>query len=134
MPWAGQRVDAPMALYFVILAICLVIIGGSIALMMTVHTPRYRTEPQHLLRLFERVLAHQANETEWHATIGYPIRHDPHLEDIRRRAQRIMDEHGRSWQVARGGSLLSRPGHEELRELYDRLSAQLIAKEGRREF
>lgn len=123
-----------MLLYLMIFAICLAIIGGSMALMMTARTPRYRTEPRQLLRLFERVLAEKASQSEWVTIVGYPIRHDAYLEDVRRRAQLIMDEHARPWQAARGGPLLSRSGYEQLGELHDRLSAQLTRKEGRREF
>lgn len=123
-----------MTLYLVIFAVCLVVIGGSVALLMTVGTPRYRTEPQHLLRLFDRVLAEQATETEWYAVVGYPIRHDEYLEGVRRSAQHLMEEHGRPWQAARGGSLLSRSGREELAMLRDHLAAHTALKEGQREF
>lgn len=123
-----------MALYLLIFTVCVVVIGGAIALLMLVRTPRYRTEPQHLLRLFERILANQANEAEWNAVIGYPVRHDPYLEGVRRSAQRIMDEHGRPWQVAQGGALLSRSGREEIAALREHLTAHLALQEGRREF
>lgn len=123
-----------MALYFVIFAICLVIIGGTVALMMSLRTPRYRTEPAHLLTLFDRVLANQATENEWHTLVGYPIRHNEYLEGVRRSAQRLMDEHGRPWQAAQGGSLLSPNGEEQLSALRDHLAAHMALQEGQREF
>lgn len=118
-----------MSLYLLIFIICVVVIGGTVALMMLVRTPRYRTEPQHLLDLFERILGKRASEAEWHAVIGYPIRHDDYLEGVRRDARRIMDEHGRPWQIAHGGSLLSRSGREELTILRDRLAARIALRE-----
>ncbi|MBZ9538625.1 hypothetical protein KGQ90_06720 [Modicisalibacter tunisiensis] len=123
-----------MALYLLIFAVTLVVVGGSIAMLMLARTPRYRTEPQHLLRLFERVLNGQASESEWHTVVGYPIRHDAYLEGVRRSAQRIMEEHGRSLRSQQGGSLLSRTGREELTALHDHLAARLALEEGRREF
>lgn len=123
-----------MGLYLVVFAICLLVVGGTIGLLMMVRTPRYRTEPQDLLHLFDRVLAGQATETEWHAVVGYPIRHDAYLEGIRRDAQQLMEEHGRPWQVAHGGSLLSRSGREELAELRDALATRTLRQHGEREF
>ncbi|MBZ9557394.1 MULTISPECIES: hypothetical protein [Modicisalibacter] len=123
-----------MALYLLIFAVTLVVLGGSIALLMMARTPRYRTEPQHLLRLFDRVLEGKVSESEWHTVVGYPVRHDEYLEGVRRSAQQIMDEHGRPWQLAHGGSLLSRTGREELATLRDHLASHTALEEGRREF
>jgi hypothetical protein len=123
-----------LGLYLVVVLICLLVVGGTVGLLMMVRTPRYRTEPDHLLKLFDRVLAGQATESEWHAIVGYPIRHDAYLEGVRRKAQQIMDEHGRPWQVAQGGSLLSRSGREELQTIRNQLASRIIDQEGKREF
>lgn len=123
-----------MLVYLVAFIVCLLVIGGSMALLMGMSTPRYRTEPQHLLELFERVLNHQASETEWHALAGYPIRHDESLEAVRRSAQDIMDDHGRPWQAAHGGCLLSRSGREELTILRDDLASRVLVEQGKRSF
>lgn len=123
-----------MALYFLIFAICLIVVGGTVALMMSVRTPRYRTEPKHLLALFERVLANQATENEWDSVVGYPIRHNDYLESVRCSAQRLMDEHGRPWRAAQGESMLSRAGQKELSVLRDHLAAHITLQEGQREF
>nr|WP_040475838.1 hypothetical protein [Halomonas lutea] len=123
-----------MGLYLVVVLICLLVVGGTVGLLMMVRTPRYRTEPDHLLKLFDRVLAGQSTESEWHAIVGYPIRHDAFLEGVRRKAQQIMDEHGRPWQVAQGGSLLSRSGREELQTIRNQLASRIIDQEGKREF
>lgn len=123
-----------MALYLVIFAVCLVVIGGTLALLMTLRIPRYRTEPEHLLQIFDRALAEQATETEWHAVVGYPIRHDEYLEGVRRSAQRLMEEHGRPWKATQGGSLLSQSGREELILLRDHLTAHMVLQAGQRGF
>ncbi|MDI5889656.1 hypothetical protein [Halomonas rhizosphaerae] len=112
-----------MALFLLVLVVCLVIFGGMIALLMLSGTPRYRTEPEHLLELFDKALESRVGETEWNAIIGYPIRHDDYLDGIRRRAQRLMDEHGRHGRVTRGKPLLDATGQEELAALRDHLAA-----------
>ncbi|TDO06200.1 MULTISPECIES: hypothetical protein [Halomonas] len=112
-----------MALFLLVLVICLVIFGGMIALLMLSGTPRYRTEPEHMLELFDKALESRVGETEWNVIIGYPIRHDNYLDGIRRRAQRLMDEHGRHGRVSRGKALLDATGQEELAALRDHLAA-----------
>lgn len=123
-----------MALFLLIFVVSMVVIGGTIAMMMMARTPRYRTEPQHLLRLFDRVLDGQASANEWHTVVGYPVRHDAYLEGVRRSAMLIMDEYGRPSQATTGGSLLSRAGREELGVLRDHLAAHMALEEGWREF
>lgn len=120
-----------MALFLLVFAVCLLVICSMVGIMMLSRTPRYRTEPHHLLALFDKTLEGRVSETEWHTLIGYPVRHDDYLEGVRRRAQRLMDEHGRPWQAAQGGSLLSRTGREELRALRDHLAARMALREAR---
>lgn len=112
-----------MAVFLLVLTVCLVIFGSMIALMMLSGTSRYRTEPEQLMTLFDQALSGAVNESEWNAVVGYPIRHDDYLEGIRRRAQRLMDEHGRHGRVARGKPLLDDEGREELTALRDHLAA-----------
>lgn len=112
-----------MALYILVLAVCLVVIGGVLAILMLSRTPRYRTEPERLLELFDKALESRVSETEWNAVIGYPIRHSEYLEGVRRRAYRLMDEHGRHGRVQRGKPLLDKTGQEELAALRDHLAA-----------
>ena len=112
-----------MALFLLVLAVCLVIFGGMIAMLMLSGTPRYRTEPEQLLELFDKALESRVGEPEWNAVIGYPIRHDDYLDGIRRRAQRLMDEHGRHGRVTRGKPLLDATGQEELAALRDHLAS-----------
>lgn len=121
-----------MALFLLIFAVCLLIFGGMIAALMLSSTPRYRTEPEHLLKLFDEALDNRVNETEWHAVIGYPIRHDDYLDGIRRRAQRIMDEHGHPGRMARGRPLFDLTGQSELSTLRDHLAAHTALRQGHR--
>ncbi|WP_163561022.1 hypothetical protein [Halomonas sp. NO4] len=119
-----------MALYLLVLAVCLLVIGSVIGLLLLSRTPRYRTEPQHLLDLFDKALESRVNESEWNAVMGYPIRHDEYLEGVRRRAYRLMDEHGRHSRAARGKPLLDSTGQEELAALRDHLAARLQLRQG----
>lgn len=108
--------------FLLIFVACLLITGSMFGILMMSRTPRYRTNPEDLLNLFDRTLAGAVGEAEWYAVVGYPASHDAYLESIRRRAQRLMDEYGRPWQAAQGGHLLSKTGREELRALRDRLA------------
>ncbi|TFH87933.1 hypothetical protein EQG41_03170 [Billgrantia azerbaijanica] len=119
-----------MALYLLVLAVSLLVIGSVVVLLLVSRTPRYRTEPEHLLDLFDKALDSRVSETEWNAVIGYPIRHDEYLEGVRRRAYRLMDEHGRHGRLARGKPLLDATGQEELAALRDHLAARLQLQRG----
>ncbi|MCE8052427.1 hypothetical protein HOP61_14095 [Halomonas daqingensis] len=121
-----------MALFLLIFAVCLFIIGGMVLVLLFSRTPRYRTEPEHLLELFDKALANQVGETEWNVVINYPIRHDDYLDGVRRRAQHLMQEHGRPWQVAQGKPLLDKTGHAELAALRNHLAAHQRLRERQR--
>ncbi|MBA2780008.1 hypothetical protein [Billgrantia kenyensis] len=122
-----------MALFLLIFAVCLLIIGGMVLILLFSRTPRYRTEPEQLLELFDKALDNQVGETEWNVVINYPIRHDDYLDGIRRRAQHLMQEHGRPWQVAQGKSLLDKTGREELAALRNHLASHQRLREKRRD-
>ncbi|GAB2796924.1 hypothetical protein GCM10027040_24360 [Halomonas shantousis] len=118
-----------MALYLLVFTVCLLVTVGTVTLLMLSRTPRYRTEAEDLIGLFDQVLDNRASEAQWHAIIGYPIRHNEYLEGVRRRSQHLMEEHGRPWQAAQGGSLFSRTGREELKSLRDHLAAHMALGE-----
>jgi len=118
-----------MALFLLVFVVCLLIFGGMVALLLLSGTPRYRTEPAQLLDLIDRALQSQVGETEWNTIIGYPIRHDETLDGIRRRAQRLVDEHGSHGRVSRGKPLLDATGQEELTALRDHLARHLALRE-----
>ncbi|MBF8222223.1 MULTISPECIES: hypothetical protein [Halomonadaceae] len=120
-----------MALFLLVFAVCLLIIGGMVAILLLSRTPRYRTEAEDLLALFDRALEGTVQETEWQTIVNYPIRHDEILEGIRRRAQRLMDEHGRPWQAAQGGKLFNRAGCAELAEIREQLARHLARRQSR---
>ncbi|WP_458525495.1 hypothetical protein [Onishia taeanensis] len=120
-----------MAIFLLIFAVCFLVIGSMVGIMMLTRTPRYRTDAHDLLTLFDKALAGTLSETEWHSVIGYPVRHDEFLEGVRRRAQHLMDEHGRPWQAAQGGSLFSRTGREDLKALRDHLASRTALQETR---
>ena len=120
-----------MATFLLIFAVCFLVIGSMVGVMMPTRTPRYRTEAHDLIALFDKALSGTLSETEWHTVIGYPVRHDEFLEGVRRRAQHLMDEHGRPWQAAQGGSLFSRSGREDLQALRDHLASRTALRETR---
>ncbi|WP_027947867.1 hypothetical protein [Litchfieldella anticariensis] len=121
-----------MALFLLIFAVCMLVICSVVGILLLSRTPRYRTEPRDLLTLFDKTLEGNIGETEWNTIIGYPVRHDEYLENVRRRAQRLMDEHGRPWKAARGEPLLSPAGCEELSILRDHLAAHTALRERQR--
>lgn len=118
-----------MALFLVVFAVCTLVIGSVVAILMLSHTPRYRTEPEDLLALFSKALDSNVSETEWNTIIGYPVRHDEYLESVRRRAQRLMDEHGWHGRASRGGQLLDSEGQAELKATRDHLAARTQLKQ-----
>jgi hypothetical protein len=120
-----------MALFLLIFTVCMVVFGGMLAILLCSSTPRYRTEPRHLIELFDKALEDQLDETEWNAVIGYPIRHDDYLDGIRRRAHRLMDEHGRHWRQKKGGTLLDETGRQDLSALRNHLAAHTALAEKR---
>ncbi|MGR4067590.1 hypothetical protein OCT51_14505 [Halomonas sp. LR3S48] len=121
-----------MALFLLIFAVCLFVIGGVVLILLFSRTPRYRTEPEQLLELFDKALANQVKENEWNVVINYPIRHDEYLDGVRRRAQHLMQEHGRPWQVAQGKPLLDKVGRDELAALRSHLASHQRLRERQR--
>ncbi|MFC0267979.1 hypothetical protein [Kushneria aurantia] len=113
-----------MTIFLVTFTVCLLIIGLMVLALVLSRTPRFRTSEQDLLTLLDDALARRLSEQRWHTLVGYPIRHDPVLENVRRRCQMIMDEHGRPWQAAQGGALFSAAGMEEIAALRQYLYAR----------
>src|SRR5690554_6434371 len=95
-----------MALFLLVFAVCLLIFGRMTALLLLSGQPRHHTEPAQLLALNDRALASEVGDTEWNAIIGYPHRHDETRDDIRRRAQRLVDAHGSHGRASRRRPLL----------------------------
>ncbi|GGX95363.1 hypothetical protein GCM10007160_23670 [Litchfieldella qijiaojingensis] len=122
-----------MALFLLVFAVCMLVLCSVVGILMLSRTPRYRTEPKDLLALFDKAIDGSVGETEWNTIIGYPVRHDDYLENVRRRAQHLMDEHGRPWRAARGEPLMSPAGREELAALRDHLAAHTALREQQRQ-
>ncbi|MCE8019604.1 hypothetical protein HOP51_05640 [Halomonas sp. MCCC 1A11036] len=121
-----------MALFLLIFAVCLFVIGGMVLILLFSRTPRYRTEPEQLLALFDKALENKVGETEWNIVMNYPIRHDDYLDGVRRRAQRLMQEHGRPWLLAQGKPLLDKTGRDELAALRHHLASHQRLRERQR--
>ncbi|WP_300273223.1 hypothetical protein [Halomonas sp.] len=121
-----------MALYLLVFVVCLLIFGGMVGLLLLSSTPRFRTDPERLLTLFDQALESRVDESEWNAIMGYPIRHDDYLDGVRRRAQRLMDEHGNHGRAARGKPLLDEKGHDELEALRAHLARRQALRERQR--
>ena len=118
-----------MALYLLVFGVCLLVMGAVLLVLLYAGTPRYRTEPKDLIALFDKALESKVSETEWNALIGYPIRHDEYLDNVRRRASHLMDTHGRRWQIAQGKPLLNQEGYAELKALRDHLAAHTALRQ-----
>ncbi|WP_189515091.1 hypothetical protein [Kushneria pakistanensis] len=114
-----------MATFLLTFAVCLLICSFMVVALMLSRTPRYRTSANDLLTLLDETLENRVSEARWHTVIGYPIRHDPYLENVRRRCQAIMDEYGQPWRFEQGGALFSKPGLEEIHALRQHLTARL---------
>ena len=54
-----------MALYLLVFGVCLLVMGAVLLVLMNAGTPRYRTEPNHLLQVFDRVLTSHSMATLW---------------------------------------------------------------------
>lgn len=122
-----------MATFLLVFTICMLVICSMVGILLMSRTPRYRTDAHDLIALFDKTLEGNVGETEWNTVVGYPVRHDEHLENVRRRAQLLIDEYGQPWKAARGGALLSSEGRRELKALRDHLAAHTALNEQRRE-
>ncbi|RKD87044.1 hypothetical protein C8D96_0500 [Kushneria marisflavi] len=121
----------PMATFLLTFVVCLLICGFMVAALLLSRTPRYRTSADDLLTLLDETLENRVSEARWYTIVGYPIRHDPYLENVRRRCQAIMDEYGQPWRFEQGGALFSATGIEEIRALREHLTARLSLNDRR---
>lgn len=124
--------ELAVALFLLVFAVCLLIFASMVGILLLSGTPRFRTDPEQLLTLFDQALEGRVNESEWNAIMGYPIRHDDYLDGVRRRAQRLMDEHGNHGRAARGKPLLDETGHGELEALRAHLASRQALRERQR--
>lgn len=92
---------------------------------MHMHTPRFRMDRERFLKLLEDVIAGQADDSEWRVLTGYPMRHDPELEELRQDCLAVEQNE------YTGGSpyLFTEAGINRLREVRRRLLAIGIEKQ-----
>lgn len=60
--------------------------------LINMRTPRFRMDRAQFLKGLEDVLAGQAGDNEWRVLTGYPMRHDPELEQLRLECLAIEEE------------------------------------------
>lgn len=113
-------------LLLVSILLSVLICAAVIGVLFWVRNPYYRATRERTIQLLEWMLLGQATETDWQFFCGYPIRHDPLLEQVRQQCQDIDetcfigDNHD--------GVILSPKGLSELRDVLDRLK-QDVAKD-----
>ncbi|AOS96925.1 hypothetical protein AUP74_01488 [Microbulbifer aggregans] len=60
--------------------------------LMHMRTPRFRMERRDFLKGLEDAIAGQADDNEWRVLVGYPMRHDPELEELRLECLEIEED------------------------------------------
>lgn len=111
--------ESLLVLLLISILFSVLICGTVVGILAWVKHPYYRVTRKDTIRLLEWMLLGQAGETDWQFFCGYPIQHDPLLEDVRQQCQDI-DERcfiGDN----RDGVLLNRQGLAEVRELLEEL-------------
>lgn len=75
--------------YLITLLLTILIVAAVVFLLTRVRTPRYRLSRENVVTLLRMVLDGTATVHDWNVFVGIPIRHDPDLEAVRLRCQRI---------------------------------------------
>ncbi|RDE18087.1 hypothetical protein DV711_18365 [Motiliproteus coralliicola] len=97
---------------------------------------RYRPNRKEVVKLLQAVIDGSARQSQWDLFIGYPLYHDPELEQIRLRCVALTQGDPDTEPMASGlGSyLFDRAGREQIEQVLKQLN-QLIADEPyRRDF
>ena len=91
---------------------------------------RYRPTRAEVVTLLQAVIDGEASQTQWDLFIGYPLYHDPELEQIRLRCMALTqgDPDTEPMGSGIGAYLFNRAGREQLAEVLAELK-QLIADE-----
>ncbi|MFT6914089.1 MAG: hypothetical protein ACJAWL_000377 [Motiliproteus sp.] len=99
-------------------------------------TSRYRPTRQQAVALLEAVLEGSASRSQWDLFIGYPLYHDPELEQIRLYCIALTEGDPDTEPMASGigGYLFDRAGRKRLAEVLDRLQQLIAAEPFQREF
>lgn len=106
-------------LLFTSILLSVVICTAVLGILFWVKNPYYRINREKTIQLLEWMLLGQATEADWQFFCGYPVRHDPLLEQVRQKCQDIDEAHfiGDN----RDGILLSPKGLKDLRVVLDQL-------------
>ena len=78
----------------IVITVCLSFVVFALIIwgLMHMRTPRFRMERTEFLRGLEDVIAGQADDNEWRMLTGYPMRHDPPLEQLRQECLQIEED------------------------------------------
>ena len=87
--------------------------------LMHMRTPRFRMERAQFQQGLEDVITGQADDNEWRVLIGYPMRHDPPLEELRLECLKIEEDE----YTGAMPYLFTEAGIERLRDVRERLLA-----------
>ena len=109
--------------YLITLILTFLIVSAVVFLLTRVRTPRYRLGRENIMTLLRMVLDGTATANDWNVFVSIPIRHDPELEDARRRCSRIEAGEFIGASPSRGQRryLFTRKGLAQLREILDEL-------------
>lgn len=105
----------------IVITVCLsfAVFALIIWALMHMRTPRFRMERAQFQQGLEDVIAGQADDNEWRVLTGYPMRHDPPLEQLRLLCLEIeQDEY-----TGRMPYLFTEAGLERLRAVREQLLA-----------
>lgn len=108
----------------------LALIGALVWVLSRSRTSRYRPTRQQVVTLLQAVLEGTALQSQWDLFIGYPLYHDPELEQIRLRCVALNegDPDTEPMTSGIGGYLFDRASRKRLAEVLAELQ-QLIANE-----
>ncbi|MCW8885438.1 MAG: hypothetical protein OQK12_09305 [Motiliproteus sp.] len=104
------------------------ILGSLLFVLSRSTTPNYRPSRPKVADLLQKVIEGDATQQAWDLFIGYPILHDPELEEIRQRCITLSegDEHNSPFPSGIGRFIFNRAGREKVKEIYEDLQ-KLIA-------
>lgn len=102
---------------FITLVLSFAIFALIIWGLMHMRTPRFRMEREQFQQGLEDVIAGQADDNEWRVLIGYPMRHDPPLEQLRLECMKIEERE----YTGTPPYLFTDSGLQQLRDVRERL-------------
>jgi hypothetical protein len=108
-------------MFFLTLALTIVIFGGTLFLFYWARSQRYRLTRRHVIRLLEMVLSGEATDNDWRLFSALPLHHNPELDAVRGRCLEIEEREyvGKR----RSGLLFSEQGLSEIRDILEELRA-----------